>query len=40
MLILFCRYFPHDGHEAWIAGLLNNARVNIPAFNEKFQLPA
>ena len=36
MLILFSRYFPHDGHEEWISQLLNNARVNFPGFNEKY----
>jgi len=36
MLILFSRYFPHDGHEEWIKGILNDARVNFPGFNEKY----
>lgn len=36
MLILFCRYFPHAGHEEWIKKLLNEARVNFPEFNEKY----
>ena len=36
MLILFCRYFPHEGHEEWIKGILNNARVNFPGFNELY----
>lgn len=36
MLALFSRYFPHEGHEDWIKGLLNNARVNFPGFNEKY----
>ena len=34
MLILFSRYFPHDGHEAWIKGLVNEARTQIPDFSE------
>lgn len=36
MLILFSRYFPYDGHEDWIKGLFNDARVNFPNFNEKY----
>jgi len=36
MLILFSRYFPHEGHEDWIKGLLNEARTNFPGFNEKY----
>jgi len=36
MLILFSRYFPHEGHEDWIKELLNSARVNFPGFNEKY----
>jgi hypothetical protein len=36
MLILFSRYFPHEGHEDWIKGLLNDARVNFPNFNEDY----
>ena len=36
MLILFSRYFPHDGHEEWIKGLLNEARRNFPGFNETY----
>lgn len=34
MLILFSRYFPHEGHEDWIRGLVNHARVHFPGFNE------
>jgi hypothetical protein len=36
MLILFCRYFPHQGHEDWIKGLLHEARTQFPGFNEKY----
>lgn len=36
MLILFSRYFPHEGHEEWIKGLFNNARKNFPDFNEMY----
>ncbi|MEO5905218.1 MAG: hypothetical protein ABIQ11_00720, partial [Saprospiraceae bacterium] len=36
MLILFGRYFPHEGHEEWIKGLFNEERVNFPEFNEKY----
>ena len=36
MLILFSRYFPHEGHEEWIKGLMNNARVNYPHFNDEY----
>jgi hypothetical protein len=36
MLILFSRYFPHEGHEDWIKGILNDARTNIPDFNELY----
>ncbi|HUR31859.1 MAG TPA: hypothetical protein VMZ69_10540 [Saprospiraceae bacterium] len=36
MLILFSRYFPHEGHEDWIKKLFNDARVNFPGFNEKY----
>jgi len=36
MLILFSRYFPHEGHEEWIKELFNHARVNFPYFNEKY----
>ncbi len=34
MLILFARYFPHDGHEAWIKGLFNQARSANPEFSD------
>ncbi len=33
MLILFCRYFPHEGHQDWIKTLLNHARGQFPGFN-------
>jgi hypothetical protein len=36
MLVLFARYFPHEGHEEWISGLLNEARTHFPGFNEKY----
>ncbi len=36
MLILFSRYFPHEGHEDWIKGLLNKARTDYPNFNEEY----
>lgn len=36
MLILFSRYFPHDGHEEWIKGIFNSARTNMPGFNEMY----
>ncbi len=36
MLILFSRYFPHEGHEEWIKGIFNQARTNIPDFNEMY----
>lgn len=36
LLILFSRYFPHEGHEDWIKGLLNDARRNFPGFNELY----
>lgn len=36
MLTLFSRYFPHEGHEEWIKGLINEARVKFPGFNEKY----
>ncbi len=36
MLILFTRYFPHDGHEDWIKATINHARTNIPDFNEMY----
>jgi hypothetical protein len=32
MLILFSRYFPHDGHEQWIKDQINNARKTITGF--------
>ncbi len=36
MLILFSRYFPHQGHEDWIKDLFNDARINFPDFSEKY----
>ncbi|MEO6130313.1 MAG: hypothetical protein ABIQ02_00590 [Saprospiraceae bacterium] len=36
MLVLFSRYFPHDGHEDWIRTIFNEARTNFPDFNEKY----
>lgn len=36
MLILFTRYFPHEGHEDWIRQLINDARRNFPEFNERY----
>jgi len=36
MLVLFSRYFPHDGHEEWIKNLFNEARTKFPDFNEKY----
>lgn len=36
MLILFSRYFPHEGHEEWIRGVFNDTRVAFPGFNEKY----
>ncbi len=36
MLVLFSRYFPHDGHEDWVRDLVNDARKNFPEFNEKY----
>lgn len=36
LLILFSRYFPHEGHEEWIRGVFNETRVNFPGFNEKY----
>jgi hypothetical protein len=35
LLILFSRYFPHEGQE-WIKGLFNEARTNFPDFNETY----
>ncbi len=36
MLILFSRYFPHEGHEDWIKGILNEARTELPGFNDLY----
>lgn len=36
LLILFSRYFPHEGHEEWIRGLFNDARKQFPSFNERY----
>ena len=36
MLVLFSRYFPHESHEEWIKGIINEARVQFPNFNEKY----
>lgn len=36
MLILFSRYFPHEGNEAWIKGLFNDARRDVPEFNTMY----
>jgi hypothetical protein len=36
MLIMFSRYFPHEGHEEWIKQLVNEARTNNPHFNEMY----
>jgi len=36
MLIMFSRYFPHEGHEEWIKKLLNEARTGFPNFNELY----
>lgn len=34
MLILFARYFPHEGHEEWIKKIFNEARAKVANFNE------
>ena len=36
MLILFSRYFPHEGHEEWIKKLFNETRISFPHFNELY----
>lgn len=36
LLILFSRYFPHEGHEEWLKGILNESRTNMPEFNELY----
>ena len=36
MLILFSRYFPHEGHEEWIKKLFNETRTSFPNFNELY----
>jgi hypothetical protein len=36
LLILFSRYFPHEGHEDWIKTVFNEARTEFPGFNEKY----
>ena len=34
LLILFTRYFPHEGHEEWIRNILNETRTRVPDFSQ------
>ncbi len=34
LLILFARYFPHQGHEDWIRKIFNDIRTSYPEFND------
>lgn len=34
LLILFARYFPHQGHEDWIRKIFNDIRSSYPDFND------